>query len=266
LQEIADALNIPVSSTASHIKRLEEARLIVTETQPGFHGSMRVCICSMQSIFLEATTAQSSSNTISFEMPIGSYYDCQIIPTCGLASESGPIDIYDKPSAFFSPERLNAQLLWFQQGFIEYRFPNKLNDAISLKEISFSLELCSEAPGYKEDWLSDITIFCNNKEIATYCSVGDFGSRRGRFTPSYWPNGQTQYGLLKIFSVTNDGCYLDKKLINPNLTLKDLHLNKNSYISLKIGIKENAENIGGINLFGEKFGDYPQGIIMNLIY
>ena len=34
----------------------------------------------------------------------------------------------------------------------------------------------------------------------------------------------------------------------------------------KIEIKEDAKNIGGINIFGEKYGDHPQGIVMNLTY
>jgi predicted transcriptional regulator len=37
-------------------------------------------------------------------------------------------------------------------------------------------------------------------------------------------------------------------------------------ICLKIQVKEDAEHVGGINLFGEKYGDYPQGIVMNLTY
>jgi predicted transcriptional regulator len=33
-------------------------------------------------------------------------------------------------------------------------------------------------------------------------------------------------------------------------------------IPVRIGIKENASNIGGINLFGSKFGNYPQDIVL----
>ena len=38
------------------------------------------------------------------------------------------------------------------------------------------------------------------------------------------------------------------------------------YISVKIGIKEEAKNIGGISIFGKSFGDYPQDIVMKLEY
>ena len=45
--------------------------------------------------------------------------------------------------------------------------------------------------------------------------------------------------------------------------------NKQQYITkqMKEHInKDNADNVGGFNLFGKRFGDYNQDIIMNLIY
>lgn len=268
IQEIASILSLPVSSTAAHIKCLEDANLVVTETQPGNHGSMRVCICSLQSLSLKTFDAELDlkDNTIVVDMPIGNYFQCQVEPTCGLADESGAIDSYDSPKSFYSPYRMKAQLLWFQQGFIEYRFQNLTNPLLTLQEISFCMELCSEAPGFLEDWPSDITIFINGFEVATYCSPGDFGARRGHLTPPAWPNGRTQYGLLKTFSVREDGGYIDRTLVNPSLRLSELKLEESPYISLAIAIKKDARHIGGINLFGEKYGDYPQGIVMSLIY
>lgn len=268
LQEIAAILDIPVSSTALHIKILEEAKLIVTETQPGIHGSMRVCISSMQSFHLETFDADAdlADNTVSLDMPIGNYFQFDVEPTCGLADETGILDGYDNVRSFYSPAHTKAQLLWFQQGFIEYRFPNLVNPLLKLHELSFCMELCSEAPGFLENWPSDITVSINNLPVATYCSPGDFGARRGKLTPSSWPNGRTQYGLLKTFSVQENGGYLDGKLVNADLTLEQLNLPALPYISLKIEIKKDARHIGGINLFGEKYGDFPQGIVMNLIY
>ena len=268
IQEIAAILQIPISSTAVHIKCLQEANLINTETQPGNHGSMRVCICSMQKFLLETfdSDLDCQNNTISIDMPIGSYFQCDVKPTCGLADENGVIDTYDSPASFYSKNRVRAQLLWFQKGYIEYRFQNLINTMLTLSEISFSMEICSEAPGYLNDWPSDITIFVNDQELGTYLCPGDFGDRRGKYTPSSWPNGRTQYGLLKTFSITDSGGYIDKDLVNPNISIADLHLEHAPYISLKIQIKDDAKHIGGINLFGEKYGDYPQGIVMSLIY
>lgn len=268
VQEIADTLKIPFSSTALHIKTLEEAKLIVTESQPGVHGSMRVCTCSMQSFFLQTAGGDldSINKTITIDMPIGNYYQCKIQPTCGLADKHGIIDAYDNAKSFYSPARTRAQLLWFHSGYVEYRFPNLSNSLLDLHEISFCMEICSEAPGYLEDWPSDITVSINDIEVATYCSPGDYGARRGKLTPPSWPNGRTQYGILKTFSIREDGGYIDGQLVNHKVNLNQLNFMESPYISLKIQIKEDADNIGGINLFGAEYGDYPQGIIMNLIY
>ena len=268
LQEIAAILDIPLSSAALHIKTLEEAQLIVTESQPGIRGSMRVCICSMQSFHLETFDADidSENKTTSLEMPIGSYSNCDICPTCGLADENGAIEAYDTIQSFYAPARTHAQLIWFTKGYIEYRFPNICNPLLPLGEISFSMENCSEAPGFLENWPSDITVSINDVEVGTFHSPGDFGSRRGRLTPPVWPNGNTQYGLLKTFSVREHGSFLDGKPENPLIELTDLELEKKPFISLKIAVKEDAANIGGINIFGEKYGDFPQGIVMNLTY
>lgn len=268
VQEIAGVLDIPVSSTALYIKTLEEAGLVVTETQPGMHGSMRVCTCSLHSFYLQTfdTGIDSADNTVVMDMPVGNYHECDIHPTCGLADENGIINAYDTIKSFYSPFRLRAQLLWFHKGYIEYRFPNISNPLLNLHEISFSMEICSEAPGYHEHWPSDITISINGIEVSTYCSPGDYGMRRGKLTPSAWANGRTQYGILKTFSVREDGGYMDGGLVNQAIGLKQLKLQERPYISLKIEIKETAKNIGGINIFGEKYGDYPQGIVMSLLY
>ncbi len=268
LQEIAEIMNIPLSSAALHVKTLEEAQLIVTETQPGVHGSMRVCTCSLQSFHLETFDASidSVNKSLSMDMPIGNYYACDVQPTCGLADENGPIDAYDTIRSFYSPLRNKAQLIWFNKGFIEYRFPNIHNPLLKLNEVSFRLEICSEAPGYLENWPSDITIYINDVEVGTYRSPGDYGARRGKLTPPAWPNGSTQYGMLKTFSVKEIGSYIDGQLTYPGVGLDDIAINEKPYISLKIQIKDDAKHIGGINIFGEKYGDYPQGIVMNLTY
>lgn len=268
IQEIAEMLDIPISSTAHHISCLEEAKLVVTESQPGLRGSMRVCICSMQSIHIDGAEPNLDpyKNNIIIHMPIGNYYSCDVEPTCGLANENGILDTYDSPKSFYSPLRTTAQLIWFHKGRIEYRFPNHCDHDIMPKEISFSMEICSEAPGYMEDWPSDITISVNDKELGTYRSPGDFGSRPGLLTPPTWGSNRTQYGILKTFSFKENGGYIDGTLVNPQITINDLHLKDSPYISLGIEIKDDAEYIGGINIFGEKFGDYPQGIVMKIIY
>ncbi len=268
LQEISRLLQIPLSSTAMHIRCLEDAGLIITENQPGIRGSMRVCMCHFLCFHLEAydTDIDAVDHSILYDMPIGNYYGFDVSPTCGLAGMDGVIDSFDTPVSFYSAERLNAQLIWFNQGFLEYRYPNKVNPLLTLQELSFTLELCSEAPGYSEHWPSDITFSINEQEIGTFTCPGDFGIRRGKLTPDIWPMGRTQYGMLTTISLRPDGGYINESLVNPKVNLSTVALDEHPYISFRICIKEDAANKGGVNIFGEKYGDYAQGISMRVVY
>lgn len=268
LQEISRLLQIPLSSTAMHIRCLEDAGLVITENQPGIRGSMRVCMCHFLCFHLEAYDADIDAvdHSILYDMPIGNYYSFDVVPTCGLAGLDGVIDSFDNPVSFYSADRLNAQLIWFNQGFLEYRFPNKVNPLLTLQELSFTLELCSEAPGYSEHWPSDITFSINEQEIGTFTCPGDFGVRRGMLTPDIWPMGRTQYGMLTTISLRPDGGYINESLVNPKTDLNSVGLDEHPYISFKVCIREDATNVGGVNIFGEKYGDYPQGISMRVVY
>jgi predicted transcriptional regulator len=37
-------------------------------------------------------------------------------------------------------------------------------------------------------------------------------------------------------------------------------------VRVRIGVDPKSENVYGINLFGEKFGDHPQALIMKVGY
>lgn len=267
INEIAEKLNTPVSTTAMNVKILEEAGLIRTELQPGIRGSMKLCSRKIDVIHMSLTEPQNTPlhNSFYINMPIGSFVDCKIVPTCGMASEKSFIDTDDNPRAFYNTERINAQIIWFSKGYVEYRFPNGIlqhGDPLSLE---LSLELCSEAPNYRNNWPSDITIWINGIEIGTWTSPGDFGGRRGRLNPPWWPEGSTQYGILKTWKVNSNGSYIDE-IYASDVTVNDLELNKYDYISVRIGIKEDAANVGGITIFGEKFGDHEQNILMRIDY
>ena len=267
VNEIAEKLNIPVSTAAVNIKMLEDSGLVFTELQPGICGSMKVSsrVYDKIVIKLHNPKAHLLDNTVYINMPIGNYFDCKTTPTCGLVSEKSSIGIDDDPSSFYYPERVNAQLIWFYMGYVEYRFPNTImeNGVAKLLEVSF--EACSEAPFYRNNWPSDITVWINGIEIGTWTSPGDFGGRRGKLNPSWWPDSLNQYGLLKTWRITGEGAFLDEGRISA-VTLSQLEIEKNHFISVKIGIKENAKSIGGVSLFGERFGDYPQNISMRIDY
>ena len=51
-----------------------------------------------------------------------------------------------------------------------------------------------------------------------------------------------------------------------DVTVEDLNIADHSYISATIEVPGDAEHVGGINLFGNWFGDYPQALILRLGY
>ena len=73
-----------------------------------------------------------------------------------------------------------------------------------------------------------------------------------------------QHGEL-FFGIKKDGTYIDNMKLSDK-KISEFKLEDNDYISVKIGIKEEAKNIGGISIFGKSFGDYPQDIVMKLEY
>ncbi|MCC7210071.1 MAG: transcriptional regulator, partial [Anaerolineae bacterium] len=155
-----------------------------------------------------------------------------------------------------------AQLLWFRHGYVEYRFPNRMPGHVVLDSLQVSLELCSEAPNSNPDWPSNISMWLNGVEIGTWTCPGDFGGQRGVLTPIWWDEWNTQYGLLKMWRVNRDGSYIDGVRIS-DVTIDDLGILGHNYITLRIGVK-NEGIPGGVNVFGARFGNYPQDILMRL--
>ena len=264
--EISEKLCIAPSSAALHVKMLETAELINAEVQPGTRGAVKLCSRKKDMININLLDIDQYVNDVeTVDMPVGAYSVCEARPTCGIAGEHGIIGNEDTMSCFYMPERFRAQLLWSAGGYVEYRFPNRLRKNASVRSISFSMEICSEVATYREDWKSEITLWINGKEIGTFLSPGDFGARRGRYTPKVWESGSSQYGLLVRWSVLQNGCYINEERVG-DVTVEDLDIMKDGAIVLRIGNKEDAQYIGGFNIFGEKYGDYPQNIIMNLEY
>jgi Predicted transcriptional regulator len=266
IAEISEHLNIPASSAALHIRILENVDLVNIKIQPGLHGTMKLCSRKKDDLhILLARTRQDIDHVKSFSMPIGSYTDCSVTPTCGIVNEHRFISEDDTPSGFFLPERLSAQLLWSSSGYVEYKFPYPFTQPQSIKRLVLSFEICSEAPNFQENWKSDITIWINGVECGTWTSPGDFGSRRGRLNPDWWESGATQHGLLTTLEITPAKTYLNQRVVSA-VSLTSLNLQNASNITIRIGNKEDAKNKRGFSLFGEKFGDFEQAILLSLVY
>jgi predicted transcriptional regulator len=266
VNEIAEATDLPQSTVSSNVQILEAAGLIRTETQKGRKGHQKVCFSAFDEVLVmfRDDLDRAQANVIEVAMPIGLYTRCEVSAPCGLCSPQGIIGLLDVPETFLNPDRMNAGLMWFTRGFVEYQFPNNARlVGKSVIQLEFTLELSSEVPGTSPDWPSDITIAVNGREIGVWTSPGDFGDTRGVHTPDWWKLKGSQYGKLKSFRVTPDGAFVDGVKISA-VTPGDLDLSGHHSIRLRIEVKPDARHPGGVNVFGRGFGNYDQDIVLQL--
>jgi predicted transcriptional regulator len=266
VNDIAEALALPQSTVSLSLQILERAGLISAERQRGRKGRQRVCFAAFDEVLVmfRDDLEQARANVIEVSMPIGLYTSCEVSAPCGLCSPEGIIGLLDVPETFLNPDRMNAGLMWFTRGFVEYQFPNNARlIGKAATALEFSLELSSEVPGTSADWPSDITIAINGREIGVWTSPGDFGDKRGVYTPDWWKLKGSQYGKLKSWRVTPDGAFIDGVRISP-LTLRELDISAHHSIRLRIEVKSDARHPGGVNVFGRGFGNYDQDILLRL--
>lgn len=263
---IAAALGMPQSSISANVQQLEDAGLIRTETKRARKGNQKVCHAIYDEILvmLRKDAPKEGSQVIEVAMPLGLFTSCEVSAPCGLCSASGIIGLLDVPETFLAPERMNASLIWFTRGYVEYQFPNNVSLAGgTLEALEFSMELSSEVPGTSSNWPSDITFSINRIEVGTWTSPGDFGDLRGTYTPSWWKLKGSQYGMLKTVALRRDGTYVDGMKISP-LGLKDIDFSAHRSIRLRVAVKHDARHQGGVNIFGRGFGNYDQDIVMRI--
>jgi predicted transcriptional regulator len=267
VNQVAEDLDLPQSTVSSNIQILVDAGLVQTRSEKGRKGSQKICHSTFTELliaFKEPPPAQVS-NAIEVAMPIGLYTRCEVSAPCGLCSSDGVIGLLDVPDTFLDPDRMRAGLLWFTRGFVEYQFPNNAKLAgTAVEALELVVELSSEVPGTSKDWPSDITIAINGHEIDTWTSPGDFGDKRGKFTPDWWKLTGSQYGDQKRWEVSQLGTFRDGKKVS-DCSLDDLALHDHRSIRVRIGVKDDARHPGGLNIFGRGFGNHDQDITLRLI-
>jgi predicted transcriptional regulator len=266
VNEISRELELPQSTVAINVQMLETAGLIETETIKARKGHQKVCSARFDEIIVrfEPVEAQRDSNIVEVAMPLGLYTSVEVGTPCGLCSTEGVIGLLDVPDSFLDPARVQAALIWFGRGHVEYKFPNNaklLNSAVDA--IEFSMELSSEVPGTNMDWPSDITLWVNEVPVGTWTSPGDYGDKRGVYTPGWWKLEGSQYGKLKTWRIGKAGSFIDGVRIS-DVTVEDIDLLQHHSIRMRIGIDEKAKHPGGVNIFGRGFGNYDQDIVMRV--
>lgn len=267
MNELATSLGITNGALTSHIKKLEESGIIQVMTERRSHGNQKVCKVAVDKIVVDVESEENEEdqNIYNTEVKVGHYSDYDVYPTCGLATSQAIVGEVDDPRYFSHPDRINAGILWFTKGYIEYMIPNLLPSATKIDQITVSLEISSEAPGINNDWPSDISILLNDVKIGTWTSPGDYGDVQGIFTPDWWFPNWNQYGLLKMIVINKKGTFVDGLKIS-NVAINEFNLDYKSTVRFKFEIEEDAKNVGGITIFGSEFGNYNQDIKVRIAY
>jgi predicted transcriptional regulator len=266
ISELAGKLNLPLSSAALHVRVLEKAGFMMIQKKPGLRGAQKICSITAEDMYFNLFPQNENAKNhpvrnVGLSMPIGNYCNFSVTKSCGLVSRHAYIGNADSPDSFYSTNHYQAQLIWFMTGFLEYHFSNYSIKNEKIIELCFTFESCSEAPGHNNDWPSDITVWINGEEVFQFHSNGDYGGKRGLNTPEWWSAINTQYGELHRMVINETGCYSDGRKTSGH-NLQTLRITEGSCVSFKIGVKEDAEYAGGLNLFGEHFGNYSTNIEM----
>lgn len=264
IKELAEELQLSSAIMTMHVKKLEKAGIISTTRIHGNGGVQKLCSLAVNHIEIDIPLEKTERKYHQMIIPVGHYTNFEIEPTCGLATLEKVIGYYDDPRYFLDPDRVNAKILWFSKGYVEYKIPNYLLLSQRPEELEISMELGSEAPGYNNNWPSDISFCINGVYVGQWTSPGDFGGDRGKYTPSWWSTNINQYGLLKVIRVTHEGTYIDGEKIS-KVNLEDIDIYRKQ-LSLRISVEEDAAHLGGVTLFGKGFGNYDQDIVVRLYY
>lgn len=264
--EIASYLNISSAITTRHVLQMEDAGILDSIRGTGINRGKKLVFLKIDTIHVSfPEKIYHDYKLFATDLKIGHFTDFQVTPTCGLATPLEVVGKVDEPRYFMDSRRVDAALLWFSEGYVEYKIPNLLaaDDVPQLLEISF--EAASEFPLSNNVWPSDLSIYINQKKAAVYTIPGNFSDTRGHYTPAWWEDGRSQYGQLKHLRVNTMDTGIDGVAYS-KLTIHDLELDKSPFITLRLAVEPDAQNKGGLTIFGKGFGNYDQNIMIRLYY
>ena len=266
MNDLAEALKLTNGAISMHVSKLEEAGLVKIKTTSGKRGTMKIVRPRYDRLMIDLAPVIEARHCYTDDIRVGYYTSCSISPTCGLATSKEIIGSLDDVRVFSFPERFNAGIIWFANGYVEYNLPNHLQPSQTLTELQISFEISSECPETNEDYPSNIFFSINNIPLGMWISPGDYGARPGYVSPPWWPELLNQYGLMKTLIINSEGCFIDGNNKISNTTIQDLNINYNSFINFRFEVPKDSPNPGGCTLFGEDFGDHNQALRIKAYY
>ena len=260
--EISTALEVTQGALTSHIRKLEQQGLIGIETRHTDRGLQKICSLKEHEILLNIypSIEESSAKAYETEVAIGHYTDYSVRKGCGLVTAAGPVGSEDDPRVFSYPERLDAQMLWLHDGFIEYRIPNLLPEHHQIVQLTLSMEMSCSEQGSEQDIYSDIDYYLNGRKIGSWLAgTENRGTTRGIYTPAWRVSPMRQHGYLKMLVINGAGAFIDG--VKVTTTGADWpFLDENGEMRFRIETHSSPDHTGGVALYGSRFGNYNQNL------
>ncbi len=261
INELALAMDLTNGALTAHIRKLESAGIIQVENCHTGRGIQKICSLKEDQLLLNVypNVEDQSAKVYETSIPIGHYTAYSVQNDCGLLEPTMPIGPENDPRCFAYPQRVNAQMLWFHDGFIEYRIPNLLPEKSRILQLTISMEISSADHGEYYDSLSDISFYLNNYSLGEWHSTPGPGNSHGIYTPLWWTTSLRQHGYLKMIVINGMGVFLDGVKIQS--TGPDFpFLDSEGEMRFRIETHPSGERNGGVALYGDNFGNYSQNI------
>ncbi len=147
MNELAGRLNITAGALTGHVKKLEECGVLKVSAEGTGHGNVKRCSVVPDRILIDFRPKDVNKNTWQVSLKVGQFSECEVWPTCGMASKEGLIGELDDVRYFSHPARFAADILWFGRGYVEYTVPCFIPVGSRIDCLTISAELSSEAPG-----------------------------------------------------------------------------------------------------------------------
>lgn len=264
--KLAKKMNVSKAAMSKNLHILEKANII--KLKKGSDGRNIVPRMNVEQILVNfPEKIFPNYYKYVYSIPVGNYFSINNVePSCGLATTEEIVGTMDDTNIFFSTDRFRAQLLWCTQGEIEYIIPNELPDNGRAELVEFDLEISSEFPLSNNNWQSKIGLWLNDIYIGAITVPGNYSDVRGKYTPDWWPDDFSQYGLMKHIRIGKIDTAVDSITIS-DISVEDLHLEKQKKLSLKIAVLPVEEDTyGGMTIFGKNFGNHHQDIKATIYY
>ena len=262
LGELAHELGVTQGALTAHIRMLEQQGLIQVEMRHSARGLQKVCSLKDNEILLNVYPSfeENNTNVYKTEVQIGHYTDYSVHAGCGLVTDSSLVGAADDPRVFAYPERLDAQMFWLHDGYIEYRIPNLLPEHHRIVQLTISVEMSCAEQGSEEDLTSDVDYYLNGRSIGNWIAGTENRSvTHGIYTPAWNVSPMRQHGFLKMLVINNVAIFIDGVKVRG--TGNDWpFLDENGEMRFRIESHPSEEHPGGIALYGDRFGNYNQNI------